>query len=363
MYKKLQDLRKINLAQYVIAYLGYKPIKGKDTRKCRILQSPDGVKIMTYSSPNAAGDYYFHYLDEEGGGDVVNLLTRSHGYTYQRIREEFLEKKMDWQKLGKATPTNTYTPTQADTKQAKARYASGMRTIRKQKCKPRDGYFAHRGITLATLKHFGLIDGKEEVMLPLFSLHEGQWVFQTAIRYLTYKDDADNRYHIQRFLAGERGSASILFDPFRDNSSATTFTIEPAIHTLFLFESPVDALSYYQLFAAHLQGQRHVYLSTCGNPPDVFFKKMPEMVDTLKPKHVFVLFDNDKGGRRLAARVCQSLEGVQLPGHIVDFCFDHPAGLPEKISMFSFMERVKGVKVKDWNDLLMNGYKCRCGCC
>ena len=76
-------------------------------------------------------------------------------------------------------------------------------------------------------------------------------------------------------------------------------------------------------------------------------------MDTLKPKHVFLLFDNAKGGRRLAARACQSLE-VELPGHIVDFYFDPPAGLPEGLAMFSFMENRRAA-VKDGNDVLMGG--------
>ena len=51
-----------------------------------------------------------------------------------------------------------------------------------------------------------------------------------------------------------------------------------------------------------------MFVATCGNPKASFLQKMPEIVDTLKPKHVFVLFDNDEGGRKHAAQVCQNLK-------------------------------------------------------
>ena len=338
--------------------------------------SPDGVKIRTCAFPHPIWGYSFVYLPEEGKlGYLKDLLIgRSHGYTFQRVLAESdqimeIGKELDEEA---AIEGGYYAPTRAQPREVhacKAEYESTQASIEKEACKQGAGYLASRGLTPATLRYFRLKNGKDKVIFPLFLLEKRSWFFQTAICY--YRDQKKKRL----FLEGERLGSCVVFDPLRDNTSTKAFTIQDedeivdfpmvrkSVHTLFLFESPVDALSYYQLFAAHLRGKRHVYIATCGNPTAAFLEKMPEIVNTLNPKHVFVLFDNDEGGRRHAARVCQSLKDVRLAGEVVNFCFGESKAQGMELPTFSFMQQARGLKVKDWNDLLLGGYRCRYGCC
>lgn len=94
----------------------------------------------------------------------------------------------------------------------------------------------------------------------------------------------------------------------------------------YFFESPIDALSFYQMYK-----EEGVYLSTCGSLTHAFLKDILEVLKVFKTKRVILAFDNDEAGERMYQALTKRLKPI------------YPVCI----------QKSKG---KDWNEDILNAF-------
>ena len=96
MSSKINELKKIPLAEFCIQKLGYKPSKDKDSRLWRSLLSPTGHKIVAKSTPTPEGHYLFFCANEDIRGSLVDLLISFHDFDIKGILNEFCDARTEF---------------------------------------------------------------------------------------------------------------------------------------------------------------------------------------------------------------------------------------------------------------------------
>lgn len=81
---------------------------------------------------------------------------------------------------------------------------------------------------------------------------------------------------------------------------------------LFLFEAPIDMLSFISMTKDGWQ--QHSYAAACSVTDKVLFQMMK---DNPNIKYVFVCFDNDDAGQSAAQKLCDKLTGMGIPSSIL----------------------------------------------
>ena len=79
---------------------------------------------------------------------------------------------------------------------------------------------------------------------------------------------------------------------------------------IYLFESPIDALSFHQIQNEKESDFKGLYLSTCGRLGNVAEKHLLAMIDIFVKKRdrtVFLCFDKDEEGESMSKRLSQFL--------------------------------------------------------
>ena len=99
--------------------------------------------------------------------------------------------------------------------------------------------------------------------------------------------------------------------------------------TIYLFESPIDAMSYYEL-----EKKDGMYISLGGSPSPQQLDDLKNVVDFTN-RNITICFDNDEGGKKLNDRVCNFFLPIA----------------PDRVN-----EWIKPKK-KDWNEDLKQYYK------
>ena len=81
---------------------------------------------------------------------------------------------------------------------------------------------------------------------------------------------------------------------------------------LFLFEAPIDMLSYITM--APEGWRQHSYAAACSVTDKVLFQMME---DNPKIKNVFICFDNDEAGQTAAQKLCEKLASMNIPAGVL----------------------------------------------
>ena len=238
----IDELKKIPLDQFCLDRLGYMPCKSADSKLWRALIGPSGQSIVIKSTPAASGDYLFFSRDGQRG-NIFNLLKIFHGYSsIAQILAHFGTQ------MPKYKP---YIPCPADEKDT-TRLVKKAYVAYLHGCKIGGiNYLTRRGISAKIIARYRIAVSERELFLPLYFIEKGKFEAATA---LTYSFDASGSKRHPYFLKGlkRRGSYSLLTPQKRPPAQ---------FNTLMVFESPVDALSYAQLFPEQKEA---ILLSSCG---------------------------------------------------------------------------------------------------
>ncbi len=303
-----EHCKRLPLADIAIARLGYKPNKGHDSRTWRSLVGPDGTKIITKSTPNEQGHYLFRCSEQEVSGSIVDLLAVVHGYSFSEIRE-FFKAETPFSPPLKTPPPSPIEEGSSKDNTAYIKQIMGSQPSAENS--PLGNYLAQRGISIETMKYFGIGSG-ETFIAPLYRRGVNRWVAQTFIKYLVVEGKR------LRFFAKnlqKRGAYSIFKKAGRPLRS---------FDKILLFESPIDALSYFQLHR-----EEGIYASICGSLTHDFLANLGEDLAYLGVKEVVIAFDNDKAGEAMRDKVVQKI--------------------PDSIE-----KSIKKPAEKDWNEDLIN---------
>lgn len=279
--QKIDEIKRVPLAEFCIRNLGYKPNQKHDSRLWRSLEAPNGCRIITKSKPNNNGHYLFRTADQSMQGvqgTIIDLLLKLHGYTMRQVLSEFCGPQLQ-----------TYTPPTIPPSLPEK--DEDNTCIVKKYIEAHDletsfnNYYTKRGICKKTLDFFGVKATSQSAILPLYRLVEGKWRAQTALKYYF-----DKKGHRKQFLEGlkKRGGFSLL-KPI--NTSLLGHS------KLYMFESPIDALSYCQLHNKPCA----LYLSLCGAITADFRGTAVTTLETLGIREVVLCLDNDKGGKNMTS--------------------------------------------------------------
>lgn len=259
--------------------------KGKDSKKWRSLTSPTGRSIIVKSSPNNNGEY-FYVESGGGGGTIIELLEQIEAWNFTKILE-----------LTKETIVPNYTAVKTNKESQKPTFltekqvqelASPYKTI------PNFNYLNSRGISNKVIQRLNLYTSEDTCLFWLYDLEDGKWYKKSAIRY--YFSLFSNRRG-KRFLASRAGCVSII-------TPCNTIEFSDFI---FFFESPVDAVSFYQLHYSVIRNKKIALISTCGSLTRSFLSSINEKMNFFKPKCIYLCFDNDFAGKEMAVKVNKAL--------------------------------------------------------
>ena len=286
----LSALKKLNLPEFCIQRLGYKPIIGHDSRLWRTLKSPSGVKIIAKSHPESSGDYLFLGLNSDIKGNLISLLTLVHGMSLSQIKKDFLLDKnvlLNHKSFRESTP---------ELKLDNTDYVSIKFDLFKRNCIGLcSNYLNKRGIKNETLDHFGIRATENEAMFPLYYVNDkGRFRVSTAITY--YFDRFDRRKRL--FMKGcKKGGAYSLITSEKKNLEQ--------YDTLNLFESPIDALSAIQLDKVQ---KNAINISFCGGFGLTFMKQLKILINKLEIINLNICLDNDPAGHSFAEKIDNFLQ-------------------------------------------------------
>ncbi len=303
--KKNEELLKIPIAEICLNYLGYVVDTSKDSKLWRCLISPNGIKILCKTNPEASGDYLFMCLNSHIKGNIINLLMQIHGYKFHEICNQFVDKKYEVKPLEYANFNN-----KKDTDNTA--YIRRFYDEFSNKCTAQN-YLTSRGISNEILQFFKIKAAPKTAFFPLFFLKKRKWCTSTGIRY--YIDQNNERKRLFFKGLAKSGGYSLL----------TPQKLPPnCFKSLKIFESPIDALSYAQLFPREREA---IYLSFCGGFGAAFKKQLKLIVDHLQINEITICLDNDDSGVQFTAEIQRYVTGVSTA--------------------------VPVPKLKDWNDDLI----------
>ena len=284
-----EHCKKIPLADIAIERLGYKPNKGHDSRMWRSLVGPDGTKIITKSKPNGQGHYLFRCSEQDVSGSIIDLLVMVHGYSFSEVRDFFKAEDPFSPPLKSIPPNLTEEGFNKDNTAYIKKVMEGQPTVKNS---PLGNYLSQRGISIDTMKHFGVGSG-ESFITPLYRRDGNRWLAQTFIKYLAV-DGKRLRFFAKNLQ--KRGAYSILREDKRPLRSFEKFL---------LFESPIDALSYFQL-----TGEDGIYASICGSLTHDFLANLENDLIHLGIHEVVVALDNDDAGKLMCEKICAKIPSI-----------------------------------------------------
>ncbi|MEM7175818.1 MAG: toprim domain-containing protein [Chlamydiota bacterium] len=242
----------------------------------------------------------------EVSGSIVDLLHFVHGLSFDEISTMFSSGLSDYE--GRIATTRKEEEDTDNTKIVKEE----LKKYPNFDLSPPSNYLSLRGISIEAMRYFDIGASEDTMVLPLYRRRQGKWVAQTSIKYMISHDG-----RVRYFQKGlqRRGSYSILKEKDRPLKGYTK---------ALLFESPIDALSYFQLF-----GVEGLYVSTCGNLTNELISSLPLDLKNIGIKKTTIAFDNDDAGDRMTKKISRALEDSGLE------------------------VEVEKPKEKDWNDAIM----------
>ena len=292
-FNTVEEFKKCSLVQICLTLLGYKVVQKKDSRYWRCLEAPNGIKILIKDQPRPNGDYLFMCANSDIKGNIINLLKEIHGYTMKQIYDEFLRKDLNFkpQKFANFCENEV----KDNTDKIREIHNDFLKECTEQ------NYLTNRGVSGEVLKKFGVKASPNIAFFPLYMLIQNRWVVSTGIMYLI------NRHgdREQKFLKGCRkgGAVNLLIPQKR---------LLDCFKSIKIFESPIDALSYAQLFPGRHEA---IYLSFCGGFGASFLKQLKLIIGRLKIESLNICVDNDDSGHRFADKIKRVIKGVDIVSH------------------------------------------------
>ncbi len=292
MAYNINELKKIPLAEFCIDRLGYTPCKSADSERWRVFIGPSGQSIVMRSTPAPSGDYLF-FTREGQKGNIIHLLKLFHGYkSIAQILADYGSGQLPKYKppvLAAETPIKDATE-----------FVGKAYNAYLARCKIGGiNYLSRRGISNNIISDYKIAVAERELFLPLYLLKNGKFEAATGI---TYSFDGSGSKRHPYFLKGlgRRGSYSLLTPRKRPLEY---------FDTLMVFESPVGALSYAQLFP---EQKESILLSFCGGFGDAFKKQLLLLIKKLKLSNVVLCLDNDDFGRSAATALKKIIKDVNV---------------------------------------------------
>lgn len=98
---------------------------------------------------------------------------------------------------------------------------------------------------------------------------------------------------------GYRGGQFNKIQEKRENGIHTSNFPQGNLNKLFLIESPIDAMSYFELKYKEIREQKQqiAFISTVGNPSNSAYNTIQKFINASEPKQIISLMDNDRAGK------------------------------------------------------------------
>lgn len=187
----------------------------------------------------------------------------------------------------------------------------------------------------------------EQLVNKLFDFGAIRQLENNAI-FFSWKDETDKEVGgeqqgtwIDHKRYGKRGTFKMIAEGSKKdwgfNFGKQLFTDEK--YSLYVFESPLDALSFYQLHKQEVSpNTKYLSLSGAGTKVKTIENFITNYQEKLgaKSSEVHLCFDQDEAGRKAITKALRVLEKMGYHGEIK---LDHPGG-----------------SVKDWNESLQKGF-------
>ena len=98
---------------------------------------------------------------------------------------------------------------------------------------------------------------------------------------------------------GYRGGQFNKIQEKRENGIHTSNFPKQQLDKLYLIESPIDAMSYFELKYAEIRSNnlQVAFISTVGNPSNSAYNTIQKFINASEPKQIVSLMDNDRAGK------------------------------------------------------------------
>lgn len=98
---------------------------------------------------------------------------------------------------------------------------------------------------------------------------------------------------------GYRGGQFNKIQEKRENGIHTSNFPKQQLDKLYLIESPIDAMSYFELKYAEIRSKnlQVAFISTVGNPSNSAYNTIQKFINSSEPKQIISLMDNDRAGK------------------------------------------------------------------
>ena len=98
---------------------------------------------------------------------------------------------------------------------------------------------------------------------------------------------------------GYRGGQFNKIQEKRENGIHTSNFPKQQLEKLYLIESPIDAMSYFELKYAEIRSKNTqvAFISTVGNPSNSAYNTIQKFINASEPKQIISLMDNDRAGK------------------------------------------------------------------
>lgn len=272
----------INLVDFVASYGFVKDVE-KSSKSTICMRDASGYKILISLSANSHWQY-FSVHDNTDNGTIIDFVAKMENCNLGQIRKIL----RNWQGCQSAVP---------EYHRVKSKPIKDIQRVKSylKRFKPliESHYLNKRGIPDQTIV-CDLFNGrvlagyKGAVIFPHFNTH-GVCGYEVRSDDFTY--------------FSETGEKSLWLS-----------NKNPSHDKIVFLESPIEALSYYQLFP----GEYCLLVSPCGNWSPSVSKTISTLIQRNKEKNFIAAFNNDKGGESQYSQLKIIFEkmGVPLSKHI-----------------------------------------------
>lgn len=112
---------------------------------------------------------------------------------------------------------------------------------------------------------------------------------------------------------GYRGGQFNKIQEKRENGIHTSNFSKQSLDKLYLIESPIDAMSYFELKYAEIRSKNTqvAFISTVGNPSNSAYNTIQKFINASEPKQIISLMDNDRAGKAFTINLLGRLSKPQ----------------------------------------------------
>lgn len=261
----------INLVEYAQSQ-GYQYLTKQSSRNSAVLRHQSGDKIVVATDTDGHG-IYFSVKDEADNGTIIDFVQNRSSVGLSQVRQEL----KNWHKLPRTQPAK-FTPREKPQPINRARYQI-IKAVSRFKVVQEHDYLEKRDIDRSILQ-------SDRFLGTVAIDHDGNAIFphydQDGLTGFTIKND--------NYTGFSKGGTKALWRSNKNESD----------RRLVIVESPIDAMSYHQLFTT--QNPHTHYISTGGT----ISNKQLELIKTAMAEmtkiggEIVIATDNDEAGNKLA---------------------------------------------------------------